>query len=340
MSPRALLRGIFDRAQRPLLLAVLLLVGAALMPPITLERPVYRHLVVFDITQSMGVEDVQLDGAAASRLALARQAARLALRDLPCGSQLGWGVFTDFRVVPLVAPLEVCRHYDALLASLEAIDGRMRWANASSVGKGVYWMSQAARQLGPDTAFAFVTDGQEAPPLRPGQAPMPEAEIGPRGGVLIGVGSALASPIPRSDTEGRVTGYWRADEVVQRSDLPGSQSREELSRLDEAHLKTLAAGAGLAYARLERPASLTAALMDPRHAHRAPVPVDLRWLPAGLALLLIGWRHLPTTRLRAPRARRPAVHGRPAPGRGPRSSPAPRADGALPRRFGSADSRP
>ena len=44
-------------------IAFLLLLAAILLPPFNAPRTTYDYLVVFDITQSMNVEDYELDGA-------------------------------------------------------------------------------------------------------------------------------------------------------------------------------------------------------------------------------------------------------------------------------------
>ena len=126
------------------LAAAILLLGLA-MPTVPLQRTVYDYIVVFDISQSMNVEDYDLDGANVSRLDFARSAALQALRKLPCGSRVGWGAFTASRTLLLLAPVEVCDNYNDLLASLAQIDGRMRWAEASAISKGLYWAVDAAR---------------------------------------------------------------------------------------------------------------------------------------------------------------------------------------------------
>lgn len=82
--------------------------------------------MVFDISQSMNVQDYELDGAPISRLSIAHEAVRRTLRDLPCGSRVGWAAFTGYRTILLLAPVEVCDYYNDLLASLDQIDGRMR----------------------------------------------------------------------------------------------------------------------------------------------------------------------------------------------------------------------
>ncbi|WP_265645420.1 vWA domain-containing protein [Verminephrobacter aporrectodeae] len=278
------------RAGWPLALAMLLLALAVWPPRVQWQRPVFHWQVSFDITQSMNVEDVQLGDARVSRLTLARAAMRDALAALPCGSRVGWSVFADYRSLVILAPLEVCSHYEELLATLERIGERMRWANASNISKGVGWAVRGARSMGPGTAFVFLSDGQEAPPLRANDAP-PMADITPGEvkGWLIGVGGDAPVPIPRTDGSGQAAGYWRPGDVVQ-----GAAGRDEhLSSLREEHLRTLAGLVGADYRRLHTAHALRDALLDRRFAQSQPADVDLRWIPALLALLLLVWCFAP-----------------------------------------------
>ena len=114
-------------------------------------------------------------------------------------------------------------------------------------------------------------------------------------GWLIGVGGYTPRPIPRTDDEGRLLGYWRAEDVVQvaGSDAEGTGEREHLSALRERHLRALAQQVGFDYARLAGPESISEAMRDPRFARARPVPIDLYWLPVAAALLLLAMRFRP-----------------------------------------------
>lgn len=275
------------RGAGALVAATLLLVLALVLPAVTLPLERSETIVVFDITQSMDVEDMQLGGDPATRLAFARESARRALRELPCGSRVGWAAFTEYRTLLLLAPIEVCANYNDLQATLAEIDGRMRWGNASEVAKGVFWAVRAARDLGKQTALVFLTDGQEAPP--PGALPrFDDVQAGQVRGWLVGVGGSVPLPIPRTDAQGERTGYWRAADVVQREAADGQpRSHEHLSELREPHLRMLAGRTGLAYATLRDPQALAGLMRDPRLAQPVPVAVDLSSVPAALALLLL-----------------------------------------------------
>jgi mxaL protein len=295
------LRAVLDRDSRLIALALVLLIAALVMPSVELPRDAYDYILVFDISQSMNVEDYELDGAPVSRLVYARAAARQALQDLPCGSRVGWGAFTGYRTVLLLAPVEVCANYSDLLASLDKIDGRMRWSNASEITKGLYWSVQAAQETTGQPDVVFLSDGQEAPPLDPAYPPrvLEDVQNTSIRGWLIGTGSPAPSPIPRIDEEGRRQGYWRADEVVQSPDWlrnPSSAIGEHLSGLREAHLRTLAEGLRFDYVRLSDPMSLSVAMRDERFTRRRAAPSDLSWLPAAFAVLLLAIRFSPDTR--------------------------------------------
>jgi len=289
---------LFDKHSCPIMLALALLLLAWAMPTFNWSRAAYDYLVVFDITQSMNVADYELDKTAASRLTYAREATRRALRDLPCGSRVGWGAFAEYRTLLLLTPIEVCAHYSDLLASLDKIDGRMRWGEASEVWKGVLWAIRAAKETRGAPNVIFLSDGHEAPPLAPGAHPLfDDVKPGDVRGWLIGVGGYTPQPIPRTDGEGKVIGYWRAEDVMQTdAGDDGGPSREHMSALREPHLRTLAKEVGFEYAHLDGLASLSDAMRDPRFARPRPAPIDLYWLPVAAALILLALRFRPDLR--------------------------------------------
>jgi mxaL protein len=318
------LRGHADRA---LLLAAALLLAISLGGPgVPMQRALFDQIVVLDITQSMNVRDMQLEGRPASRLDFAKHALRQVLTEMPCGSKLGWGIFTEYRSLLLLAPVEVCANLGELRATLARIDGRMAWTGNSEITKGLYAGIGIAKQLAEHPGLVFVSDGQEAPPLNPRNRPAFGGRVGEVAGLVVGVGQLRPSPIPKTDPTGRPLGFWAADEVMQHD--PRSQGRggtgeamvgeavegkaspgagagaagEHLSALHEAHLRLLAADTGLAYHRLGAVAPLVAALTAPALARPVPARFDLAPLLAGLALLLLVMRHLPFLGLPLPSA--------------------------------------
>jgi mxaL protein len=291
-----------DRGAWLLVVALVLLLGALFTPRVNLPHDTYDYIVIFDITQSMDVQDYEIGGNPVSRLDYARYSARRALRTLPCGSRVGWGAFAEYRSLLLLAPVEVCANYNDLLTSLDNIDGRMRWANASEVGKGVYWAVRTALEVGARPDVMFVTDGHEAPPLLPNDPVSLPGDVQPGQirGWIVGAGGDTPLPIPRTDAEGHRLGYWRANDVIQLLSPDGKSIRgaEHLSSLREPHLRALAARVGFAYTRLGGPDAIGTAMRDPRYVRRAPAPVDLYGLPVAAAVLLLALRFRPISRAR------------------------------------------
>ena len=299
---------------------------------VTMKRSLYEHVVVVDVTQSMNVTDERLDGKSVSRLDFAKHALRQSLLQLPCGSKVGWAIFTEYRSFLLFAPIEVCANLGELRSTLARMDAGMAWSGNSEIAKGVHSAIGIARQLPDRPSLVFITDGQEAPPLNPHYRPAFDDKPGEVPGLIVGVGDLRASPIPKTDPQGRPLGFWRADEVMQTD--PRSQGRgasitgetladdrarevapslgatpgsEHLSALREPYLRLLAGEQGLAFLRLESPQGLAAAMTSDALARPVPVRTDARFALAGLALCLLLARHAGplSHRLRAALLRRP-----------------------------------
>lgn len=310
-----------DRERTLLAGAALLLALAVADPVVRLEQSRFHHVVVLDVTQSMDVPDMVLDGRPVSRLTLSRQSLAQALLALPCGSKVGLGLFTEYRSFLLLAPVEVCTHLVELRGTLEGIDGRLAWTGNSEVAKGLHAGLRIARELPEKPTLVFVTDGHEAPPVNPRHRPRFDGEPGQVRGWVVGVGELNPSPIPKSDSAGRPLGYWGADEVLQTDTysrgrggsvageqmveldptppvvpLGATPGSEHLSGLRESYLQRLADETGLGYVRLSGPQTLVKALSDPALARPLEGSLPLKPGLASVALLFILWRYAPRWR--------------------------------------------
>ncbi len=271
--------------------------------------------MVLDITQSMNVEDAGEPPAPRTRLEHAKQGAVRALGALPCGSEVGLGLFTGHRTLLLLTPVEICEHYSDLVTTVRAVDWRMAWAARSEVAKGLHSALALAGTIGRRTAVVFLTDGHEAPPLHPEHRPRFSGVPGQVRGVVVGVGGAHPVPIPKLDTDGRARGFFGPDEVMQvdaftlgrsasvsdeplagvdRTDLDARilAGREHLSSLREGYLIELADGLGLRYGRMGRSEDLGELLLAPELAIERWIESDLRPPLACLALLMILLTHV------------------------------------------------
>jgi mxaL protein len=301
-----------DPAALSLGAALLLTLLACL--PLTHKRsePVFSYIAVVDITRSMNVEDYRAGGRTVSRLEFVRQALHWLVGELPCGSRLGLGVFTERHSALLFEPIETCRGYPAIAAALEKLDWRMAWAADSRIAAGLL---DTLQNLGSyDANLLFITDGQEAPPINRRYRASFESVRGRMKGVIVGAGGLTPMPIPKFDERGLRVGFVAPDEVPHRStfglsELPpeaiegyharnapfGSQEAvgtEHLSALREEYLKQLASEGGLAYHRLETAKGLLHALARPEFARPVEVAVDARGLPAVVALAALAAAYL------------------------------------------------
>ncbi|MFZ2652452.1 MAG: VWA domain-containing protein [Burkholderiaceae bacterium] len=313
LVPRGLTAGIAALGRRgngeraALALAAVALAAGFFHPTLPRQRALVEHVVVLDVTQSMNVRDELLEGRPVSRLSFAKHALNGALQQMPCGSKLAWGLFTEARSYLLFTPIEVCANRAELRASLEGISGAMAWSGNSEVAKALHSGAGIVKALPGAPSLVFVTDGHEAPPLNPRHRPHYDDKAGAFTGLIVGVGQAKPSPIPKTDPGGRPLGYWGADDVQQADaysmgrgasvsaeamvedehDLagtaPGSISSvgatpgsEHLSGLREAYLRLLAAENGLEFHRLRSVQGLADALRSDAFAHQVAVRGDAR----------------------------------------------------------------
>lgn len=279
-------------------------VSVALARPSMMREVALRDLLfVVDVTGSMNVRDYDVAGSPASRLDVAKSEIARLLRGLPCGSRVGLAMFTERRSFPLFAPAEVCANSAPMVETIGALDWRMGWDGDSHVAAGVQSAIRLASSMQAD--LVFLTDGHEAPPLPyAGRRPMnTDAALG---GVLVGIGGAKPSPIPKYDEYGREIGFYSVEDMVHGSrvgmapptassargfhprnnpygedDLRGT---EHLSAVRTEYLRQMAAEAGLAYAPLDRGPALAEAISRASRARLTETRVPLDWIFALLAL--------------------------------------------------------
>lgn len=294
-----------------LLAAALLLALALVLPDFLITRPVAQVVVVLDVSQSMNTVDCRLDRdpVAVSRLACVKDALAEALREMPCGAELAWGVFIGNQTFVTSAPIEVCTHRGELLDSLARLDWRVGWEAGSRIGSSLISALRVlpgaphATDLPP--GLVFITDGHEAPPVSLRNRRRFEDYAGKVPGIVVGVGSDTLTPIPKYDMDGKYLGEWAPDDVPQ-ADLSNQRAlssvtgekmvggdddvptgTEHLSSLKEEYLQLIAREAKLDYRRLVRRADMSAALQAPQLRRPLAIDTDLRWIPALLSLLLL-----------------------------------------------------
>ncbi len=295
------------RSALPLVLASLALALAIAHFTFPVKRDVFHYIIMVDITQSMNVQDYRVNGRPMSRLAFIKQALHEVLPGLPCGSEVGLAIFSEYRSFLLFAPMEICTNLRVIMPALDRLDWRTAWMGNSEIAKGLYEGLRNAARLQPQSALIFITDGQEAPPVNPHYRPQFDGTPGEVKGVIIGAGGLTPMPIPKYDLSGRFVGYWSANEVPQAD--PYSEERsgsikgermvepdgspvpeekgtgnEHLSSLRDPYLRQLAQETGLHYRRLVTADDMRAVLHLPDLAHKRRGKASLSW---GFGLLAL-----------------------------------------------------
>jgi mxaL protein len=272
-------RGFTPTRRAMLNTAGVLMALAAVQPEIPVLQPVHSFLMVVDISRSMYVRDMRVDGELTSRAAAIQRRIAETVRALPCGTEVGLGVFAGYQTMVMFQPVEVCEYYNELEKSASGISPDTIWATDSEIAKGIYNAIGFIDGASSGTQLVFLTDGQEAPPVSARYRPQFRGTVGAVKGWLVGVGEPTLSPIPKLDERGRQIGVWQAQEVAQsdpytsgRSTTGGGEKmadadagkvssdvtlrlqaqpgREHLSQLRESYLKLLAEELEFGYTRL------------------------------------------------------------------------------------------
>src|SRR6188768_3837554 len=95
-------------------IALALLVIALFKPTIPVKRNIYSYMLVADISQSMNVVDMQLNGKPVSRMQYQQYLLHRIIGEMPCGTQVSIGLFAGVSVAALYTPIEVCQNFAAI----------------------------------------------------------------------------------------------------------------------------------------------------------------------------------------------------------------------------------
>jgi mxaL protein len=193
------------------------------------------------------------------------------LKNLPCGSRAGLGIFTEYRSYLLLAPVETCANFSELASLLENINGQMAWIGGSEIAKGINFGFKIVNKLPDKPGLIFISDGQEAPPIHPDHRPAIDGKPGEVRGMLIGAGGLTPVAIPKYDPSGNLLGFWGADDVMQTdrySDGGGVKALGEVAAQEPGKKKIEGTEhlSSLGYHRMESVANFYAAMESPRLA--------------------------------------------------------------------------
>lgn len=282
-----------------MLLALILVLGALFLPHVPRNVQIMDVLFVLDITDSMNVEDAELDGKKINRLEWAKEMTRRSMLEMPCGSHAGLAIFSEARSLILINPVEVCSNYHDLTQMLQQLHPTMAWARSSEVSKAVYTAIRQSLDISPMPTVVFMTDGHESPPVHESLFPRFAGTPGDVPGVIVGMGGDDLLPIPKTNEEGEIDGFWDVNDVMhvdvyassrgdrQDAVLQGPRT-EHLSSQKKAHIETLSKRVGFNFVTSpESPRQLVGLIRDESITRELTVDYDLYAWFSGIALALL-----------------------------------------------------
>ncbi len=276
-------------------------------------RPLHNYLIVVDITLSMNTKDLGTINDPKSRISFIRDSLDGTVKELPCGTKIGLGIFAGYQTSVLFNPVEICENYSDIKRSFDFIETNMIWAGDSEVSKGIYNSIKIINKLDPNIRLIFITDGHEAPPIAPAYRPRFDGSKKQVSGLLVGVGSFKQSKIPKINSDGKQTGFWGEDEVMQfdpftlgrkGSDnneklidnesskvdpnliakIQASPGKEHLTQLRQKYLNLLASEINFSYTRLIDGKSLASEMYNLKFSEWRAEETNLSYIFAGISL--------------------------------------------------------
>ena len=219
-----------------------------------IPKRTHDFLIVFDVSLSMNARDMMVDGELDSRISFVRISLVETLKELPCGTKIGIGIFAGYQTSILYKPVEACLNYSDLIKSFSFIETNMIWAGDSEISKGIYNSIKMLDKVDPNVRLVFITDGHEAPPIAAAYRPRFDQPKNKIEGLIVGVGGQRKIQIPKINSDGDEIGFWLQEEVMQYDPFTtgrkGSDANEKLvdnesSLVDPGLIAALEASPGL-----------------------------------------------------------------------------------------------
>jgi mxaL protein len=290
-----------------LIAALTLLLATSVAPTIEVERDIKSYMIFVDVTQSMNVLDMAVAGKPASRLEYTKKLLKEIVKNLPCNSRVGLGVFFRNTVALLYTPIETCSNYNILLDTIDHLEWRMASHGSSNIRLGLQSISSALTTSGNPAQVVFITDGEEAAPLNIFSKVSLAGWQGGRDWLLVGVGGNRPTPIPKLNAYNEMIGYWSTYSIKMESATQVNEGannvRDEsiatepyeyyLSKLDEPYMKELALDIGAQYLRADKSENLVFAMNNQKFSTQYQSKFKLSWILAFIAMLLMLSAYMP-----------------------------------------------
>lgn len=291
-----------------LTLALILLLIALFKPTVPIKREIYSYLLVADISQSMNVMDESINGKAVTRMQYQQYLMHRIIGEMPCGTQVGIGLFAGVSVAALYTPIEVCENFAAIEDTIDHLDWRTGWSGNSRIRESLATLARLIRSF-PETAqVVYFTDGEETPALHAFNTRDLTDFQGGKDWLFVGIGSEKGTAIPKLDEKNQVIGYWSNESFAMqpgiaqisesnlgtRNDNVASGTNDRfLSKLDEKYLQSVSKEINAKYVNGSSIQAVLSAMKNQPPARRDKTQFQLKWILAGLADLVFLAAYLP-----------------------------------------------
>ena len=292
--------------------ALILLVLALLQPSIPVKRNIYSYFLVIDITQSMNVVDMSINGKVVSRLEYTKHILHKTISSLPCGTKVGLGLFSGVNVVSLYFPIDVCENFSSIKDTLDHVDWRSAWTADSRVRESMVATAQVLNNFPEPAQVVFFSDGEEAPKLHSFNTRDLSTLQGAGGWLLVGIGSMQGAPIPKFTEKNQLLGYWSHESMqlatgaapiaaagllTRKNDLAENANDRYVAKLSEVSMQNMAKEMGASYVRGDSLHALQVAMEKQAPARSEWTPFNLNSVLALFAGLILIRLYLPWQRL-------------------------------------------
>ncbi len=289
-------------------LALLFLIIAMFKPTVPVKRDIYSYLFVADITQSMNVKDATLNGKLVTRMEYQQYLLHHIIGELPCGTQVGIGLFAGVSVAALYTPIEVCENFAAIDDTINHLDWRTGWSGNSRIRESTATLAKLIRSFPEPAQVVYFTDGEETPKLHVFNTRDLTGFQGGKDWLFVGMGSDKGTAIPKMDEHNQIIGYWASesfamqpgvaqisqDNIGTREESVATDTNDRfLSRLDEKYLISLAKEVNGNYVNGDSLQNVLAAMKAQPPARRSKAAFELKWIFASLAGLSFLAAYLP-----------------------------------------------
>lgn len=288
--------------------AFILLVVALFKPTVPIKRDIYSYLLVADISQSMNVVDETINGKAVTRMQYQQHLMHRIIGEMPCGTQVGIGLFAGVSVAALYTPIEVCENFAAIEDTIDHLDWRTGWSGNSRIRESMATLAKLIRSFPEVAQVVYFTDGEETPALHAFNTRDLAGFQGGKDWLFVGIGNDKGTAIPKLDENNQVIGYWSSESFAMqpgiaqisesnigtRNDSVASGTSDRfLSKLDEKYLQTMTKEINAQYVNGDSVQSVLAAMKKQPPARRDKAKFELKWVLAGVAGLLFLAAYLP-----------------------------------------------